>query len=261
MNRHRGLFYFDSAFRPVPLEQHFIGVKGKPSSPQSRRNLDQVTFEKVSELVHEGHQVMVFVHARKETVKTALALKEAAQTEGSLDEFSCQDHPQFEFFRRDIGTSRNKEMKQLFDSGFGIHNAGMLRTDRNMMERMFEARAIKVAASITGHHGSLIVVAGPMLHSDIGVGCQPSGSRRYARLSIFFWAALTLSLQSSSRARRFTTQQRVPSWICPYWTCYKSLVAPVAREWKPVVLDTFVRQRTSCSTTSTRSFLRFVGIA
>lgn len=180
MTRHIGLFYFDSAFRPVPLEQHFIGVKGKPASQKSRKNLDQVTFEKVSELVHEGHQVMVFVHARKETVKTALALKEAAQTEGWLDEFSCQDHPQFEFFRRDIGTSRNKEMKQLFDTGFGIHHAGMLRSDRNMMERMFEARAIKVATFIAGTHGLLIALAGPMLHSNIGVGCQPSSSCRYA---------------------------------------------------------------------------------
>ncbi|TFY57142.1 hypothetical protein EVJ58_g7210 [Rhodofomes roseus] len=144
VNRYTGLFYFDSSFRPVPLEQHFIGVKGKPASPQSRKNLDLVSFEKVSEMVREGHQVMVFVHARKETVKTALALKEAAMADGLLDEFICEDHPQFDFFRRDIGTSRNKEMKQLFDSGFGIHHAGMLRTDRNMMERMFEARAIKV---------------------------------------------------------------------------------------------------------------------
>ncbi|OJT11666.1 Antiviral helicase SLH1 [Trametes pubescens] len=144
VNRHTGLFYFDSSFRPVPLEQHFIGVRGKPNSPQSKKNLDRVTYEKVSELVREGHQVMVFVHARKETVKAAEAIKEAALADGGLEDFSCQEHPQFDFFRRDIGQSRNKEMRQLFDHGFGIHHAGMLRTDRNMMERMFEARAIKV---------------------------------------------------------------------------------------------------------------------
>ncbi|TFY72750.1 hypothetical protein EVG20_g272 [Dentipellis fragilis] len=139
-----GLFYFDSSFRPVPLEQHFIGVKGKPNSPTSRKNLDQVTYDKVAELVQQGHQVMIFVHARKETVKAAQALREAALAEGTLDDFSCQEHPSFSFFRQDIGKSRNKEMKQLFDDGFGIHHAGMLRSDRNMMERMFDARAIKV---------------------------------------------------------------------------------------------------------------------
>ncbi|KAF9055071.1 Sec63-domain-containing protein [Hymenopellis radicata] len=144
VSRHTGLFYFDSSFRPVPLEQHFLGIKGKPGSVQSRKNLDHVTFQMVSKLVAEGHQVMVFVHSRKETVKTALGIKEMATLEGNIDDFSSEDHPQFQFFRRDIGQSRNKEMKQLFDSGFGIHHAGMLRTDRNMMERMFEARAIKV---------------------------------------------------------------------------------------------------------------------
>ena len=147
VSRQKGLFYFDSSFRPVPLQQHFIGVKGKPGSAQSRMNLDLVTFEKVSELVQDGHQVMVFVHARKETVKAALALQEAAAKEDILTEFSCQDHPNFSHYRHEIGTSRNKEMKRLFDDGFGIHHAGMLRSDRNMTEKMFGARAIKVCTT------------------------------------------------------------------------------------------------------------------
>ncbi|KAG0709510.1 Sec63-domain-containing protein [Suillus ampliporus] len=144
VSRYKGLFFFDSSFRPIPLEQHFIGVRGKSGSARSKKNLDRVTYEKVSELVQQGHQVMVFVHARKETVKAAQALKDAATIDGTLDDYSCEEHPQWSFFRRSIGESRNKEMKQLFDVGFGIHHAGMLRSDRNMMERMFEARAIKV---------------------------------------------------------------------------------------------------------------------
>ena len=144
VSRYAGLFYFDSSFRPVPLEQHFIGVKGKPGSLQSRKNLEKVTFEKVSELVKLGHQVMVFVHARKETVNAAQGLKEAATIDDCLDDFSCEDHPTYGLLRREIGESRNQEMRQLFDFGFGIHHAGMLRSDRNMMERMFGARAIKV---------------------------------------------------------------------------------------------------------------------
>lgn len=99
----------------------------------------------------EGHQVMVFVHARKETVKSAEKLKEMAQTESLLDDFSCRDHPQYDAFRREIGTSKNKEMKQLFDAGIGIHHAGMLRSDRNMMERMFEANCLKVRCFLIAH--------------------------------------------------------------------------------------------------------------
>jgi len=109
-------------------------------------NLDLVTFEKVSELVREGHQVMVFVHARKETVKAALAIQDAAAKEDILTDFSCQDHPSYSHFRHEISASRNKEMKQLFDDGFGIHHAGMLRADRNLTEKLFSARAIKVGS-------------------------------------------------------------------------------------------------------------------
>lgn len=124
-----------------------MGVKGKAGSALSRKNLDAVVYQKVLELVQEGHQVMVFVHARKETVKAAMAIKDAATFEGVLEDFDTSQHPSYRTFRRDIGMSRNKEMKLLFDIGMGIHHAGMLRSDRNMMERMFEARAIKVRFS------------------------------------------------------------------------------------------------------------------
>lgn len=39
--------------------------------------------------------------------------------------------------------SRNKQLKELFPDGFGIHHAGMLRQDRNLVERYFAAGHIK----------------------------------------------------------------------------------------------------------------------
>ncbi|KAL7424447.1 putative steryl acetyl hydrolase mug81 [Cryptotrichosporon argae] len=117
--------------------------------------MDQVVFDKVSDLVRDGHQVMVFVHARKETVKTAQRLREMAIEEGLAPDFDTSDHPRFSQNRRDIGTSRNREMKELFDAGFGIHHAGMLRSDRNMMERMFEDNCIKVRLQAKRMHGRI----------------------------------------------------------------------------------------------------------
>src|ERR1700744_6671741 len=57
VNRFAGLFYFDASFRPVPLEQHFIGVKGKSGSKVSRENLDNTAFEKVKDMLERLHQV------------------------------------------------------------------------------------------------------------------------------------------------------------------------------------------------------------
>lgn len=119
VNRHQGLFYFDASFRPVPLEQHFIGVKGKAGSMASRAALDNACFDKVSELLRAGHQVMVFVHARKDTVKTAQTLREKAAMEGILDLLDPNENERYGSFKRDMGSSRNREMKELSGVGFG----------------------------------------------------------------------------------------------------------------------------------------------
>jgi hypothetical protein len=47
VNPRRGLFFFDSEFRPVPLEQHLIGIKGKPGSIQANTGMDRTCYEKV----------------------------------------------------------------------------------------------------------------------------------------------------------------------------------------------------------------------
>lgn len=144
VNKMAGLFFFDSSFRPVPLEQHFIGVKGKPGSRESRGNLDVVSFEKVRNMLEMGHQVMVFVHSRKDTVMTARMLKQMAAEEGCEDLFSCHEHEDYSNALRDMKHARARELRDLFASGFGTHHAGMSRSDRNLMERMFTEGLIKV---------------------------------------------------------------------------------------------------------------------
>jgi antiviral helicase SLH1 len=144
VNPYVGLFFFDSSFRPVPLEQHFIASKGKPGGAASKENLDHATYDKTLDLVKDGHQVLIFVHARKDTVKTAQMLREKAIENGELEWFDSRDNPALDNFKRELGMSRNKEMKELVEASLGIHHAGMLRTDRNISERLFEQNVTKV---------------------------------------------------------------------------------------------------------------------
>jgi pre-mRNA-splicing helicase BRR2 len=59
------LFYFDNSFRPVALEQQYIGVTEKKAMKRFQV-MNEIVYEKVME--HAGHnQVLVFVHSRKET--------------------------------------------------------------------------------------------------------------------------------------------------------------------------------------------------
>lgn len=143
VNRMAGLFYFDASFRPVPLEQHFIGVKGK-GTKTSKENLENVSFEKVKEMLQKGHQVMVFVHSRKDTVTTARNLYQMAIDQGCTDLFVPGDKPGFDLAQRDMARSKGKELRDLFQKGMGTHHAGMARSDRNLIERLFADGVLQV---------------------------------------------------------------------------------------------------------------------
>lgn len=81
-----GLFYFDSRFRPVPLGQSFVGIK-TTNKVQQLHDMEEVCYEKVLKQIKAGHQVMVFVHARNSTVRTAMSLIEMAKNRGELSFF------------------------------------------------------------------------------------------------------------------------------------------------------------------------------
>ena len=46
--------------------------------------------------------------------------------------------------QKEVEKSRNKELRSLFSYGFGIHHAGMLRSDRSLTERLFSRGMLKV---------------------------------------------------------------------------------------------------------------------
>ncbi|KAF2866013.1 Sec63 Brl domain-containing protein [Massariosphaeria phaeospora] len=144
VNKMAGLFYFDASFRPVPLEQHFIGAKGKAGSAKSRENIEQVAFDKVSDMLKLGHQVMVFVHSRKDTVKTARMLYDKAVDAQCADLLDPTDHPRYDSAVRDMRQSKGKEIRELLKKGMGTHHAGMPRSDRNLIERLFADGVIRV---------------------------------------------------------------------------------------------------------------------
>lgn len=56
VNPYEGLFFFDGRFRPVPLGQTFIGIKGTGHVKQLH-DMDTICYEKVLENVEQGHQV------------------------------------------------------------------------------------------------------------------------------------------------------------------------------------------------------------
>lgn len=146
VNRSIGMFYFDQLFRPCPLKQELVGVRGKAGSKTARENIDRVSYDKLVENLRQGYQVMVFVHSRKDTVKTARSFINMAQANGDLDLFDCSETcADFEYYKKEAaGKKRSKDLRELFGNGFGVHHAGMFRSDRSFTEKLFLNGAIKV---------------------------------------------------------------------------------------------------------------------
>ncbi|NWX11126.1 ASCC3 protein, partial [Caloenas nicobarica] len=138
-----GLFYFDGRFRPVPLGQTFIGIK-TTNKVQQLNHMDEVCYENVLKQIMAGHQVMVFVHARNATVRTAMGLREKAKNNGHICHFLSPRGSDYGQAEKQVQRSRNKQLRELFPDGFSIHHAGMLRQDRSLVENLFSNGHIKV---------------------------------------------------------------------------------------------------------------------
>ncbi|CAN4100374.1 unnamed protein product [Withania somnifera] len=143
VNSETGLFFFDSSYRPVPLAQQYIGIS-EHNFLARMELLNEICYNKVVDSLKQGHQAMVFVHSRKDTVKTADKLVELSVKNTESELFTNDEHPQYGFIKKEVFKSRNKEVVQLFEHGIGIHHAGMLRADRNLTERLFSQGLLKV---------------------------------------------------------------------------------------------------------------------
>lgn len=152
VNLMTGLFFFDGRFRPVPLAQTFFGVKGKNTMEVSK-NYDDICYDEILKQIKVNRQqVLVFVHARNATVRTGLQILEYARNRNDLkhfeyspkDEDAAKDTIQYQDALKHVNHSKNAQLRDLFPYGIAMHHAGMLRQDRNMVEKYFAKGFIKV---------------------------------------------------------------------------------------------------------------------
>ncbi|XP_065217022.1 U5 small nuclear ribonucleoprotein 200 kDa helicase [Planococcus citri] len=140
-----GLFYFDNSYRPVALEQQYIGITEKKALKRFQV-MNEIVYEKVME--HAGrNQVLVFVHSRKETGKTARVIRDMCLEKDTLGNFLREGSASMEILRTEAEQVKNQELKDLLPYGFAIHHAGMTRVDRTLVEDLFADRHIQVLVS------------------------------------------------------------------------------------------------------------------
>lgn len=139
-----GLFHFDGSYRPCPLRQEFIGVTDRKAIKQLK-TMNEITYTKVIE--HVGthrNQMLIFVHSRKETAKTARFIRDKALEMDTINQILRHDAGSREVLNEAASQATDKELKDLLPYGFGIHHAGMNRIDRTDVEDLFAQGAIQV---------------------------------------------------------------------------------------------------------------------
>mmetsp|Transcript_35927 Transcript_35927/g.58074 ORF Transcript_35927/g.58074 Transcript_35927/m.58074 type:complete len:2158 (+) Transcript_35927:72-6545(+) len=141
----KGLYHFDNSFRPVPLSQQYIGITEKKAIKRFTL-MNEITYEKVMEQAGKN-QVLIFVHSRKETAKTARAIRDMALEHDTLGKFLKEDSASREILQREAEMAKNPHLKELLPYGFGIHHAGMARLDRTLVEDLFGGGHIQVLCS------------------------------------------------------------------------------------------------------------------
>ncbi|RLN61356.1 hypothetical protein BBJ29_004536 [Phytophthora kernoviae] len=251
-----GLFYFDSTYRPVPLDQTFIGVstnanlkealglsaaalssvtasvedlakeKKKATATMSRQRQIQLMMNKLTlahclKQVQHQEQVMVFVHSRKETAATMHSIVELSrgneEEPGTLEAFLPPTELQMPINLQDrVQKSRNKELKELLQYGMGIHHAGMLRSDRNLTEQLFEMGYIRVlCCTATLAWGVNLPAHSVLIKGTQVYNADKGGMTQLSMLDVMqiFGRAGRPQYDTSGDAVLVTTQDQLPHYL------------------------------------------------
>jgi len=142
----KGLFFFNNGFRPVPLQQQYIGVTEKRAL-QRFRVQNEVCYEKVIQQQKISNQVLIFVHSRAECGKTARALRDMAAENDDQGLFVREDGATREILSEELPNVKSTDLRDVLPYGFGIHHAGMARGDRELVEDLFADHHVRVLVS------------------------------------------------------------------------------------------------------------------
>lgn len=163
-----GLLVFGPEHRPVPLQQQYIGITERKISKRLQL-MNEITYMKITGDMINGEenndssssslpsssttamqQALVFTHTRKDTGDTAKALMNMAMERGEPERFlpgRGQDRTTIEILRQEAENCDNIVLRSVIPCGLGLHHAGLSRSDRDRVERLFRDKRLNVLCS------------------------------------------------------------------------------------------------------------------
>ncbi|KAJ5085699.1 hypothetical protein N7532_010470 [Penicillium argentinense] len=140
----KGIFHFDGSYRPCPLKQEFIGVTDKKPIKQLK-TMNDICYNKVMEQVgQKRNQMLIFVHSRKETTKTAKYIRDKAVEMETIGQILRSDAASRAILSEEADSVDDAGLKDLLPYGLGIHHAGLSLADRDSVQALFADGSIQV---------------------------------------------------------------------------------------------------------------------
>lgn len=116
----KGLFFFDNSFRPVPLEQTYVGITEKKAIKRLQM-MNEIVYDKTIAQAKNKMQVLIFTHSRKDTVKTAKALRDMCMDRDQLGLFTTAESASTEILRVAADEqTKDPSLKDLLPYGFAV---------------------------------------------------------------------------------------------------------------------------------------------
>ena len=140
----KDVFHFDGSYRPCPLKQEFIGVTDKKAIKQLK-TMNDICYNKVLEQVGQRrNQMLIFVHSRKETAKTAKYIRDKAIEMETIGQILRSDAASRAILSEEAESVDDGSLKDLLPYGLGIHHAGLSLADRDSVQALFADGSIQV---------------------------------------------------------------------------------------------------------------------
>lgn len=136
--------YFDSTFRPIPLKQQYIAIS---ETKKAFRIMNEIVYDKVVERLVDKAQILIFVHSRPDTFKTADYIRCKALEEQKLGLFLSSESAVDKINEYSKSIRLNAKLKELLQFGIGVHSAALSKGERSCVEDLFRGKYIKVVVS------------------------------------------------------------------------------------------------------------------
>lgn len=135
----QGMYNFRPSVRPVPLEVHISGFPGKQYCPRMAK-MNKPIYTAIKQ--HSPDKpVMIFVSSRRQTRLTAIDL---------ITILACETNPKMWVHTSDeamdqiVEQVKDSNLKLTIAFGIGFHHAGLVESDRKIVETLFVGLKIQV---------------------------------------------------------------------------------------------------------------------